>query len=68
MKQGQVEILIGKLLDCGYHNYQIKQIISDAVESNAKDNDEAQEQLIIDALESYLRFAAKCKTTEKSKI
>lgn len=61
MKHQKIEQLTQKLLDCGYYPYQIKQIISDAMESDTTDTGISKEQLVIDALESYVEFGAKCK-------
>jgi hypothetical protein len=63
LKQEQIKQLTQKLLACGYHSEQIRHIISEAVESGAPDADSSQEQLIIDALESYVEFGSKCKRT-----
>ncbi|HWR09349.1 hypothetical protein [Sporomusa sp.] len=67
MKQEQIKQLTQKLLACGYHSEQIKHIISDALESGAADADNSQEQLIIDALASYVEFGSKCKMTGNRK-
>ncbi|TWH49150.1 hypothetical protein [Sporomusa sp. KB1] len=62
MKHQKIEQLTQKLLDCGYYPYQIKQIISDAMESDTPtDTGISKEQLVIDVLESYVEFGAKCK-------
>ncbi len=63
MKHQEIEKLTRKLLDCGYHSEQIKQIISEAIESGTTDTGSSQEQLIMDALESYVEFGIKCKMT-----
>jgi hypothetical protein len=60
MKQEQIEGLTQKLLNCGYRPSQIREIISDAIGSDTTANNDFQEQLIIDALESYVSFATKC--------
>ncbi|SDE11611.1 hypothetical protein [Sporomusa acidovorans] len=66
MKHDQIEMLVNKLLSYGYHQYQIKQMISDAIEKGPADDDGVQEQLIIEVLEGYVEFGAKCKTNEKA--
>ncbi|CQR74507.1 hypothetical protein SOV_26150 [Sporomusa ovata DSM 2662] len=63
MKHQQIEKLTHQLLDCGYYPYQIKQIISDAMESDTTtDTGISKEQLIINALKSYVEFGTKCKS------
>lgn len=63
MKQQKIEALRGKLLDCGYHAEQIRHIVSEALESAA--TGDSPEDVIIEALEEYLVFGAKCKMTGK---
>ncbi|QDR81168.1 hypothetical protein [Sporomusa termitida] len=67
MKQEQIKQLTQKLLACGYHSSQIRHIISEAVESGTADTGSSQEQLIIEALESYVEFGSKCKRTGNRK-
>ncbi len=66
MKNQQIEKLNQILLSCGYHPEQIKQIITEALESAPVTTDSSREQWIIEALESYVEFATKCKMTKKS--
>lgn len=58
-KQEQIEQLTQKLLDCGYHSHQIKQVINEALEGAAAGS--SREELIIEALKAYLEFGIKCK-------
>lgn len=60
MKHRRIEILTRTLLDYGYHSNQIKYIIDEARESSG---DAASEDVVIEALESYVKFAAKCKNS-----
>ncbi len=62
MNQPRIEILTRQLLDCGYHAEQIKHIVNEALENNTGDS---QEEAIMEALETYLAFAAKCRMTGK---
>ena len=62
MNQSKIEILTRQLLDCGYHAEQIKHIMSEALENST---DDSQEETIMEVLETYLAFAAKCKMTGK---
>ncbi|WP_144350883.1 hypothetical protein [Sporomusa termitida] len=57
-KQEQINQLTQKLLDCGYHAEQIKHIVREALEDDTGD---AQEDVIIAVLETYLSFGIKCK-------
>jgi hypothetical protein len=65
MKHEQIKQLTDKLLACGYHPDQIKQMISEAMECGITDKDNPREELIIAALESYVEFGSKCKMTGK---
>lgn len=60
MKRRRIEILTRTLLDYGYHSNQIQYIIDEARESSA---DAASEDVVMEALESYVEFATKCKNT-----
>ncbi|HWR06450.1 hypothetical protein [Sporomusa sp.] len=64
MKHEQIKQLTDRLLACGYHPSQIKQMISEA-ECGITANDSRREQLIIAALEDYVEFGTKCKMTRK---
>lgn len=66
MKNQQIEKLTQILLTYGYHPEQIKQIITEALESAPVATDSPREQWIVEALESYVEFATKCKMTKKS--
>ena len=58
MKRRRIEALTRALLDCGYHAGQIQHIVEEA----GKDSKvETTEDDIIEALEAYVEFAAKCK-------
>ncbi len=61
MKQEQIKQLTQNLLACGYHGEQIRHMVNEALESGASETDSSQEQLIIDALTSYVEFSSKCK-------
>lgn len=58
MRHERIEKLTRQLLDLGYHSGQIKQIITEAVESAAESG--SPEERIVDALESYVSFAIQC--------
>ncbi len=59
MRHERMETLVRQLLDLGYHSGQVKQIIDEAAKE-AKESDNP-ETWIIDSLESYILFAAKCR-------
>lgn len=63
MRHERIEALVRQLLDLGYHSGQVRQIINEAAE-NATEKGSSEER-IIDALESYVSFASKCRRNGK---
>lgn len=62
----QIEELEKKLLDMGYHSYQINTIIEDVIgTTNYKEIDYAKADLLVKELKNYVSFAIKCKSLAK---
>ncbi|HML32234.1 hypothetical protein [Sporomusa sphaeroides] len=58
MKHLRIETLTRTLLDYGYHVRQVQHIVEEVRQSSGA---EAMEDAIIEALEAYVEFAARCK-------
>lgn len=60
-KLEQVRELTSELHSCGYHSFQVKNIIKDTIDTSLDKATEQELDLLISTLNDYISFAKKCK-------